>query len=188
MHEECCIKSWNLKREGASLDGWHVLYGIMRNCKIFGKEKYKCLTEDLHTLKKHEQHKISRIEKLCNRKAAQNTHCFHRPCQLQPSASRQIHLSNKFCLNLILFILVRHTSKLNYRIIVNTVQCDSICRYLLPLHVSVSWPSSEGIRSTCAGSTITNKKLFTIIWIKILLMSNIYGLEPIWSVSLCLFC
>jgi hypothetical protein len=42
-------------------------------------------------------------------------------------------------LNLTLFILVRHTSKLNYRIIiVNTVQCDSICRYLLPLHVSVS--------------------------------------------------
>jgi hypothetical protein len=28
---------------------------------------------------------------------------------------------------------------INYRIIiVNTVQCDSICRYLLPLHVSVS--------------------------------------------------
>jgi hypothetical protein len=44
-----------------------------------------------------------------------------------------------FCLPfLILFILVRHTRKLNYRIIVNTVQCDSICRYLLPLHVSVS--------------------------------------------------
>jgi hypothetical protein len=27
---------------------------------------------------------------------------------------------------------------LNYRIIVNTVQCDSISKYLLPLHVSVS--------------------------------------------------
>jgi hypothetical protein len=28
---------------------------------------------------------------------------------------------------------------LNYRIIVNTIQCDSICRYLLPLHVSVRY-------------------------------------------------
>jgi hypothetical protein len=37
--------------------------------------------------------------------------------------------------NLTLFILLRHTSKLNYRVIFNTVQCDSICRYLLPLHV-----------------------------------------------------
>jgi hypothetical protein len=27
---------------------------------------------------------------------------------------------------------------LNYRITVNTVLCDSICRYLLPLHISVS--------------------------------------------------
>jgi hypothetical protein len=27
---------------------------------------------------------------------------------------------------------------INYRIIVNTIQCDSICRYLLPLHVLVS--------------------------------------------------
>jgi hypothetical protein len=27
--------------------------------------------------------------------------------------------------------LVRHTSKLNYRIIINTIQFDSICRYLL---------------------------------------------------------
>jgi hypothetical protein len=55
---------------------------------------------------------------------------------------------------LILFILVCHTSQLNYRIIVNTVQCDSIGRYLLPLHVLVSWPSSEGIRSTCSETTI----------------------------------
>jgi hypothetical protein len=52
------------------------------------------------------------------------------------------------CSFLTLFILVRHTSKLNYRIIINTVQCDLICRYLLPLYVSVSWSSSEGIRST----------------------------------------
>jgi hypothetical protein len=41
-------------------------------------------------------------------------------------------------LNLTVFILVRHTTKRNYRIIVNTVHCDSICRYLLPLHVCVS--------------------------------------------------
>jgi hypothetical protein len=40
--------------------------------------------------------------------------------------------------NLTLFILVRHTSKLNYGIVVNTIHCDSICRYLLPLHVFVS--------------------------------------------------
>jgi hypothetical protein len=50
--------------------------------------------------------------------------------------------------------------KLNYRIIVNTVQCDLICRYLLPLHVSVSWPSSEGIRSTSSG-TITKFVIHT---------------------------
>jgi hypothetical protein len=43
----------------------------------------------------------------------------------------------------------------NYRIIVNTVQCDSICKYLLPLHVSVSWPSSEGLISTCSETAIT---------------------------------
>jgi hypothetical protein len=71
------------------------------------------------------------------------------------------------------FILVRHTSKLNYRIIDNTVQCDSICRYLLPLHVSVSWPSSEDVRSTRSENIITKfsntylealyKKLFTVI-------------------------
>jgi hypothetical protein len=51
-------------------------------------------------------------------------------------------LSNEFLeldmKTLILLILVSHTSKLNYGIIVNTVQCDSICRYLLPLLVSVS--------------------------------------------------
>jgi hypothetical protein len=29
-------------------------------------------------------------------------------------------------------------SERNYRIIINTVQCDSISKYLLPLHVSVS--------------------------------------------------
>jgi hypothetical protein len=39
---------------------------------------------------------------------------------------------------LILFTLVCHISKLNNRIIVNSVQCDSVCKYLLPLHVSVS--------------------------------------------------
>jgi hypothetical protein len=40
---------------------------------------------------------------------------------------------------LTLFILIHHTSKPNYIIIiVNTLQCDSICKYLLPLHVSVS--------------------------------------------------
>jgi hypothetical protein len=27
----------------------------------------------------------------------------------------------------------------------NAIQCDSICIYLLPLHVSISWPSSEGL-------------------------------------------
>jgi hypothetical protein len=41
----------------------------------------------------------------------------------------------------------RHISKLIYRIIFNTVQCDSICRYILPLHVSVSWPSSKGFKT-----------------------------------------
>jgi hypothetical protein len=41
--------------------------------------------------------------------------------------------------NLTVFILVHHTRKLNYRIIiVNTVQCASIRIYLLPLHVSVN--------------------------------------------------
>jgi hypothetical protein len=44
----------------------------------------------------------------------------------------------------------------HYRIIiVNTIQCDSICIYLLPLYVLVSWPSSEGMRSTCLGNAIT---------------------------------
>jgi hypothetical protein len=75
--------------------------------------------------------------------------------------------------------VVRHTSKLNYtsRIIVITIHCDSIYRHLLPLHVSVSWPSSEGVRSTCSGTTIAYifkkflyKKLFIIIWIKFLLI------------------
>jgi hypothetical protein len=43
---------------------------------------------------------------------------------------------------------------MNYRIIiVNTVQCGSICRYLLPLHISVSWSSSECIKSTCSETT-----------------------------------
>jgi hypothetical protein len=37
-----------------------------------------------------------------------------------------------------LHTVCRGYTRLNYRIIVNTVQCDSICRYLLPLHVSVS--------------------------------------------------
>jgi hypothetical protein len=56
-------------------------------------------------------------------------------------------LSNSVCSRLVVVI--------NYRIIiVNTVQCDSIRIYLLPLHVSVSWPSSEGLISTCLG-TIT---------------------------------
>jgi hypothetical protein len=32
------------------------------------------------------------------------------------------------------------------------------------------------------------KKLFTIIWIKILLLSNIYDLEPVRFVTVCLFC
>jgi hypothetical protein len=31
--------------------------------------------------------------------------------------------------SLTLFILVCHTSKLNYKITVDTVQCDQICRY-----------------------------------------------------------
>jgi hypothetical protein len=101
---------------------------------------------------------------------------------------------------LILFILVLHTSKLNYRIIVNTIQFDWVCRYLLSLHVLVSWPSSEGMRSACSETTTTTtkiviytqkclyKKLFTIILIKILLMSNIrilnpYGLCPCASIK-----
>jgi hypothetical protein len=50
---------------------------------------------------------------------------------------------------------VCNISKLNYKIVVNTVQCDSICRYLLRLHVSVSWPPSEGVRSACSETTIT---------------------------------
>jgi hypothetical protein len=66
--------------------------------------------------------------------------------------TREMHKSK---MSLILFSLVRHTTKLNFRIIVKTVQCDSICWYLLPLHVSVSWPSSEGMRSTCSETTIT---------------------------------
>jgi hypothetical protein len=48
-----------------------------------------------------------------------------------------------------------NSPQLNYRIIVNTVQCGSIYRYLLPLRVLVSWPSSEGIRLTCSGTAIT---------------------------------
>jgi hypothetical protein len=32
----------------------------------------------------------------------------------------------------------KFTWALNYRIIVNTIQCDSICRYLLALHVSTN--------------------------------------------------
>jgi hypothetical protein len=60
-----------------------------------------------------------------------------------------------FCLTL--FILVSHTSKLNYRIIiVNTVQCDTVCRYVLPLHVIVvpehvdRMPSEDGqLTETC---------------------------------------
>jgi hypothetical protein len=40
----------------------------------------------------------------------------------------------------------------NYRIItVNTIQCHSIA----PLHVSVSWPSSQGLISTYLGTTVT---------------------------------
>jgi hypothetical protein len=61
---------------------------------------------------------------------------------------------------------------LNYRIIVETFQCDSICRYVLPLHVSVSWPSSEVIRSTCLGTTITN---FLIHTYKVLYIKDIYN-------------
>jgi hypothetical protein len=34
--------------------------------------------------------------------------------------------------------LMTNSAEINYRIIVNTVQYDSVCRYLLPLHVSVS--------------------------------------------------
>jgi hypothetical protein len=44
---------------------------------------------------------------------------------------------------------------LNYRIILNTAQCHSVCGYLLHLHVSVARPSSEGIRSTRSEATIT---------------------------------
>jgi hypothetical protein len=81
----------------------------------------------------------------------------------------------KNLINLTLFIMVNHTSKLNYRIIiVNTVQCDLIFRYLLLIHVLVSWPSSEGIRTTCSVTAVTwfailrtfIQKLFTIVWIK----------------------
>jgi hypothetical protein len=50
---------------------------------------------------------------------------------------------------------------LYYRIIVNSIQCGSFYRYLLPLCVSVSWPSSEGIRSTCSETTITKFVLYT---------------------------
>jgi hypothetical protein len=46
---------------------------------------------------------------------------------------------------LILFILVCHTSKLNYRIIVNTVQCDSVYRYLLPYE-------DDQLTETCKGN------------------------------------
>jgi hypothetical protein len=49
--------------------------------------------------------------------------------------------------SLIVLILARHTSKLKYRVIVNTIKYDSDCRYVLSLHISVSWPSTEGIRS-----------------------------------------
>jgi hypothetical protein len=75
-------------------------------------------------------------------------------CQHCDSALWCISLLHKtrciMWVGLTLFILVRHTSKLNYRIIiVNTIWCDSIRIYLLPLHVSVSWPSSEGLISTC---------------------------------------
>jgi hypothetical protein len=43
---------------------------------------------------------------------------------------QRISLSYKKTIYLTLFILVRHTSKLNYRIIiVNTVQCDSVRIY-----------------------------------------------------------
>jgi hypothetical protein len=44
-------------------------------------------------------------------------------------------LFKSYCSILVCFV---KESLLNYRIIVNTVQCDSICRYLLPLHVSIS--------------------------------------------------
>jgi hypothetical protein len=45
-------------------------------------------------------------------------------------------------------MLVHHTSKLNYRIIDNTVQCGSICKLLLSIHVTVSCSSSEGISAS----------------------------------------
>jgi hypothetical protein len=51
-------------------------------------------------------------------------------------ASARICLPN-YCLAMGLYV----------RIIVNAVQRDSICRYLFPLHILVSRPSSEGIRS-----------------------------------------
>jgi hypothetical protein len=88
--------------------------------------------------------------------------------------------------------------KLNYRIIVNTVQCDSISRYLLPCfgQLTISRRHKTNmfrnyyyeVRNTYV--TFLYKKLFTytITWIKILLISNISNLEPIRFVSMCLSC
>jgi hypothetical protein len=67
---------------------------------------------------------------------------------------------------LTLFILVHRASKQNYGTIINTVQCDSICRYLLPLDVLVSWPSSEGIRLTCSETTITKFVIHRSFYLK----------------------
>jgi hypothetical protein len=58
-----------------------------------------------------------------------------------------------------------NTRSLIYRIIFNTVQCDSICRYLLPLHDSVSWSSAEGIRSLCSRTTITKFVIHTVVYL-----------------------
>jgi hypothetical protein len=56
--------------------------------------------------------------------------------------------------------------QVNYRIIiiVNTNQCDSICIYLLPLHVSVRRSASEGIISTSLGATITWFIIYTFFF------------------------
>jgi hypothetical protein len=60
----------------------------------------------------------------------------------------------KYVALLYVILKIRILLYLNYRIIiVNTVQFDSIYIYVLPLHDSVSWPSSEGIRTTFSDTT-----------------------------------
>jgi hypothetical protein len=52
----------------------------------------------------------------------------------------------KILMILMLLLMVRHTSKLNYRTIVNIVQRDSVCRYLFYLYVSVSCDHLQKVR------------------------------------------